>query len=54
MTPGEVLQLPTDAALVLVSGTPPIRARKLDYYTDRNFTERSASAGARASEARQS
>ena len=40
MTPGEVLQLPTDAALVLVSGTPPIRARKLTYYTDRNFTDR--------------
>ena len=40
MTPGEVLQLPADAALVLVSGTPPIRARKLAYYTDRNFTVR--------------
>ena len=40
MTPGEVLQLPADAALVLVSGTPPIRARKLAYYTDRNFTMR--------------
>ena len=40
MTPGEVLQLPADAALVLVSGTPPIRARKLAYYTDRNFTAR--------------
>jgi type IV secretion system protein VirD4 len=40
MTPGEVLQLPTDAALVLVSGTPPIRARKLAYYADRNFTVR--------------
>jgi type IV secretion system protein VirD4 len=40
MTSGEVLQLPADSALVLVSGTPPIRARKLAYYTDRNFTER--------------
>jgi type IV secretion system protein VirD4 len=40
MTPGEVLQLPADAALVLVSGTPPIRARKLAYFADRNFTER--------------
>jgi type IV secretion system protein VirD4 len=40
MTPGEVLQLPAHAELVLVSGTPPIRARKLAYYTDRNFTER--------------
>lgn len=40
MTPGEVLQLPAGEALVLVSGTPPIRARKLTYFTDRNFTER--------------
>jgi type IV secretion system protein VirD4 len=40
MTPGEVLQLPAAEALVLVSGTPPIRARKLTYFTDRNFTER--------------
>jgi type IV secretion system protein VirD4 len=40
LTPGEVLQLPADAALVLVSGTPPIRARKLAYYSDRNFTAR--------------
>jgi type IV secretion system protein VirD4 len=40
MTPGEVLQLPADAALVLVSGTPPIRARKLAYYADRNFIAR--------------
>jgi type IV secretion system protein VirD4 len=40
MTPGEVLQLPADAALVMVSGTPPIRARKLAYYRDRNFTSR--------------
>jgi type IV secretion system protein VirD4 len=40
MTPGEVLQLPADSALVLVSATPPIRARKLAYYTDRNFTVR--------------
>jgi type IV secretion system protein VirD4 len=40
LTQGEVLQLPADAALVLVSGTPPIRARKLAYYADRNFRAR--------------
>jgi type IV secretion system protein VirD4 len=40
LTTGEVLQLPPDGALVLVSGTPPIRARKLRYYTDRNFLAR--------------
>jgi type IV secretion system protein VirD4 len=40
LTPGEVLQLAADEALVLVSGAPPIRARKLKYYADRNFWER--------------
>jgi type IV secretion system protein VirD4 len=40
LTPGEVLQLPADEALVLVSGAPPIRARKLQYYADRNFLVR--------------
>jgi len=40
LTPGEVLQLAPDEALVLVSGAPPIRARKLKYYADRNFSKR--------------
>ncbi len=40
LTPGEILQLPKDETLVLVSGTPPIRARKLRYYEDRNFLAR--------------
>jgi type IV secretion system protein VirD4 len=40
LTVGEILQLKTDDALVLVSGLPPIRARKLKYYTDRNFLTR--------------
>ena len=40
LTPGEILQLPADDALVLVSGHPPIRAQKLRYYADRNFLER--------------
>ena len=31
---------PADDALVLVSGTPPIRASKLQYYADRNFLAR--------------
>jgi type IV secretion system protein VirD4 len=39
-TPGEVMQLPPDEALVLVSGTPPIRAKKLRYFQDENFTGR--------------
>ena len=40
MTPGEILQLPANEELVLVSGTPPIRARKLKYYADENFASR--------------
>ena len=40
MTAGEVMQLAANEELVLVSGTPPIRARKLAYFADRNFTER--------------
>ena len=34
LTPGEVMQLPPDDELVLVSGCPPIRARKARYFTD--------------------
>jgi type IV secretion system protein VirD4 len=40
LTSGEILQLPQDDALVLVSSVPPIRASKLKYYADRNFRER--------------
>ncbi|MGN6850697.1 MAG: conjugal transfer protein TraG [Sphingomicrobium sp.] len=40
LTPGEVMQLPADDELVLVSGVPPVRARKLRYYEDRRFTAR--------------
>jgi type IV secretion system protein VirD4 len=40
LTPGEVMQLPASDALVLVSGLPPIRARKLRYYEDHNFCSR--------------
>ena len=40
LTPGEVMQLPPDDELVLVSGLPPIRAKKLRYYEDRNFSSR--------------
>ena len=38
LTPGEVMQLPPADELVLVSGLAPIRAKKLRYYEDRNFT----------------
>jgi len=40
LTPGEVMQLPPDEAVVMVSGHPPIRAKKLRYYQDRNFIRR--------------
>jgi len=40
LTPGEVMQLPPDEAVVMVSGYPPVRARKIRYYNDRNFTTR--------------
>ena len=40
LTPGEVMQLPPDDELVLVAGLAPIRARKLHYYSDCNFTDR--------------
>jgi len=42
LTPGEVMQLPAADELVLVSGLSPIRAKKLRYYEDRNFTARLA------------
>ena len=40
LTPGEVMQLPPDQQIVMVSGLPPLRANKLRYFEDRNFTER--------------
>jgi len=40
LTPGEVMQLAPQDELVLVSSLPPIRAKKLKYYEDANFTRR--------------
>lgn len=40
LTPGEVMQLPPDDAVVMASGHPPIRAKKLRYYQDVNFKRR--------------
>ncbi|WP_257538959.1 conjugal transfer protein TraG [Sphingobium sp. CFD-1] len=42
LTPGEVMQLSAEEELVLVAGMAPIRARKLRYYSDPNFTTRVA------------
>lgn len=40
MTPGEVMQMPTSDEIIMVSGCPPILAKKLRYFEDHNFTER--------------
>ncbi|MFN3727927.1 MAG: conjugal transfer protein TraG [Allosphingosinicella sp.] len=40
LTPGEVMQLPPTDELVLVSGLPPVRAKKLRYFEDGNFSSR--------------
>lgn len=34
LTPGEIMQLPPDDEIVMLSGVPPIRAKKTRYYTD--------------------
>ena len=40
LTPGEVMQLPPDDELVLISGCSPIRAKKARYFEDERFRER--------------
>jgi type IV secretion system protein VirD4 len=40
LTPGEVMQLPPGDELVLVSGVPPIRAKKARYFEDPRLAER--------------
>jgi type IV secretion system protein VirD4 len=40
LTPGEVMQLPPDDEVVMVSGHPPIRAQKIRYYRDAHFKTR--------------
>ncbi|OZB11124.1 MAG: conjugal transfer protein TraG [Rhizobiales bacterium 39-66-18] len=40
LTPGEVMQLPPADEIVMVAGTPPIRAKKARYYEDDRFRER--------------
>ena len=40
LTPGEVMQLPPDDELVLISGCSPIRAKKARYFEDERFHER--------------
>ncbi|HGM4971397.1 conjugal transfer protein TraG [Burkholderia multivorans] len=40
LTPGEVMQLPPDESVVMVSSVAPIKAKKLRYYADANFKQR--------------
>jgi type IV secretion system protein VirD4 len=40
LTPGEVMQLPSADEIVMVAGSPPIRAKKARYFEDPRFQER--------------
>ncbi|PYE84178.1 type IV secretory system conjugative DNA transfer family protein, partial [Phyllobacterium leguminum] len=40
LTAGEVMQLPPTDEIIMVAGTPPIRAKKARYYEDARFKER--------------
>ncbi len=40
LTPGEIMQLPPSDEIVMVAGTPPLRATKARYYEDARFKER--------------
>ncbi|MER9002579.1 conjugal transfer protein TraG [Mesorhizobium sp. M0862] len=40
LTPGEVMQLPPSDEIVMVAGTPPVRAKKARYFEDERFKQR--------------
>ncbi|APX90864.1 conjugal transfer protein TraG [Brevirhabdus pacifica] len=40
LTPGEIMQLPSDDEIILVSGAAPIRAQKVRYFRDAQLTAR--------------
>jgi type IV secretion system protein VirD4 len=40
LTPGEILQLPGDDAIILSGNMPPYRAKKIMYYQDARFKDR--------------
>jgi len=44
LTPGEVMQLPPDDEIVMVSGQPPVKAKKIRFYADPNFKARQLAA----------
>ena len=51
LTPGEVMQLPPTDEIVMVAGTPPIRAKKARYFED-HAVYRAGPAAARSGEVR--
>jgi len=51
LTPGEVMQLPPDDAVVMVSSVAPIRAKKRRYYADANFKRRAHAKNGKAAPA---
>jgi type IV secretion system protein VirD4 len=40
LTPGEIMQLPPTDEIVMVAGTPPLRAKKARYFEDHRFQAR--------------
>lgn len=40
LTPGEIMQLPPNEEIVMVAGTPPIKATKAKYFEDARLQER--------------
>jgi type IV secretion system protein VirD4 len=40
LTPGEIMQLPPADEIVMVAGTPPVRAKKARYFEDPRFQSR--------------
>ncbi|ACT58372.1 IncP-type conjugal transfer protein TraG [Hirschia baltica] len=40
LTPGEIMQLPPDDELLMIASLPPIKAKKLRYFEDKNFVDR--------------
>jgi type IV secretion system protein VirD4 len=52
LTPGEVMQLPPTDEIVMVAGTPPIRAKKARYFEDAQFQARILTPPAQATSAK--
>jgi type IV secretion system protein VirD4 len=40
LTPGEIMQLPPDDEIVMISGSAPVRAKKVRYYEDPELAAR--------------